>query len=136
VPDTREPTKLMMSVEPAEAASLANIEALRLVVSNLEKLGDRLDRIDERWTKRFDEQADVLGKVHTRLTRIESNRLDSTVKSIDERVGKLDDRVDALETERDKRDGATGVLAWIVKSPALGWLAGAAAAVWAVLHGR
>lgn len=132
----REPTKLMMSVEPADAAALANIEVQRLLAANLEKIATRLDRQDERWTKRFDEQAEALNRVDVRLARIESNRLDSTVKALRTDVNSHAARIDALEAERDKRAGATGVLAWIVKSPALGWLAGAATAVWAVLHGR
>lgn len=42
-------------------------------------------------------------------------------------------RVVALETERNRRDGATGIVGALLKSPAIGWLVGAAAAVWAYL---
>lgn len=45
-------------------------------------------------------------------------------------------RVTALEVESNKRDGATGVISALLKSPALGWLAGAAITAWAVLTER
>ena len=45
-------------------------------------------------------------------------------------------RVAALEAEQNRRQGATGLLGVILKSPALGWLVGAAISAWAVLTGR
>ena len=45
-------------------------------------------------------------------------------------------RVTALETERNRRDGATGIIQAIVKSPAVGWMVGGATFVWALLTGR
>lgn len=54
-----------------------------------------------------------------------------TTASLDE----LTKRIDALESERDRRDGATGLGAAILKSPAVGWLVGLAAAALAVVKG-
>lgn len=51
------------------------------------------------------------------------------------RVTALDVRVVALETDRNRRDGATGIIGTILKSPAIGWLVGAALTVWALLSG-
>lgn len=44
-------------------------------------------------------------------------------------------RVDTLERDRDERKGAHSIIAIILKSPAIGWLMGAAIAVWALLKG-
>ena len=48
----------------------------------------------------------------------------------------LEIRVTALETERNRRDGATGIVAAILKSPSFGWLVGGAGTVWALVTGR
>lgn len=51
-------------------------------------------------------------------------------------VAAIDVRITALETERNRRDGATGVVGAIMKSPTIGWLVGAAVTAWAILTGR
>lgn len=48
----------------------------------------------------------------------------------------IDTRLTALETDRHRRDGASGLLVMILRSPALGWLVGAGTTVWAFLTGR
>lgn len=45
-------------------------------------------------------------------------------------------RVAALEAERERRVGASSVLTALMKSPALGWLVGAAITAWALLTGK
>ncbi len=45
-------------------------------------------------------------------------------------------RVSALEASDHRRAGASGVLSMILRSPALGWLVGAAITAWAILTGR
>lgn len=45
-------------------------------------------------------------------------------------------RVAALEASENRREGATSLLRTILKSPAIGWLVGAAISAWAVLTGR
>jgi hypothetical protein len=52
------------------------------------------------------------------------------------RLAAMEVRLTALETERNRRDGANGLLSMILKSPALGWLAGAAISAWAILTGK
>lgn len=44
-------------------------------------------------------------------------------------------RVDALDTEKNRREGAQGVLQTILKSPLVGWLAAVAALVTAYVKG-
>ena len=48
----------------------------------------------------------------------------------------LASRVAALEASDNRRQGASGVMAMIMKSPALGWLVGAAVTAWAILTGK
>ena len=45
-------------------------------------------------------------------------------------------RVAALETERNRREGASGLIQSFLKSPAIGWLVGAAISAWAILTGK
>ena len=58
------------------------------------------------------------------------------MKGLPADVAALDARVTALEADRNRRDGAMGFGGWILRSPLLGWLATAAAFVWAYLKGR
>ena len=52
------------------------------------------------------------------------------------KVKELDGRVTVLEGDKNKRDGASGVVATVMKSPAIGWLVGAAVSAWAILTGK
>ena len=52
------------------------------------------------------------------------------------RIEDLEARVTMLETEKNKREGASGFAGLLLKSPALGWLVGAAISAWAVLTGK
>jgi hypothetical protein len=45
-------------------------------------------------------------------------------------------RVSALETDKNRREGAVSMWTMILKSPALAWLVGAAVTAWAILSGR
>lgn len=51
-------------------------------------------------------------------------------------IGKLQAKVDILEQDRNRRDGANGFALTMMKSPALGWLVGAAITAWAMLTGK
>jgi hypothetical protein len=66
--------------------------------------------------------------VRERLIRIESNQLDRKVQS-------HADRIDALEKERDKREGATGIVAMILKTP-LSAVVVLGAGAWGFLTGK
>ena len=56
--------------------------------------------------------------------------------SLPGKVKELDERVTVLEGDKNKRDGASGMVANIMKSPAIGWLVGAAVSAWAILTGK
>ncbi len=45
-------------------------------------------------------------------------------------------RVALLEAADQRREGAAGILAALLKSPTLGWMVGAATAIWAVVAGK
>lgn len=51
-------------------------------------------------------------------------------------IAKLAARLAILEATDLRRDGASNALAAVIKSPVVGWLVGAATAVWAVLTGK
>ena len=53
-----------------------------------------------------------------------------------ERIAALEIRITALEAADHKRSGAMGLGAWLLKSPMVGWLIGAAFAVWSLLKGK
>ncbi len=75
------------------------------------------------------EDRKLIADVRERVIRIESNR-------VDRRVEDLERDVDGLKADKDQRDGATGMVRTILKSPAIGWLVGAAITAWAILTGR
>jgi GTPase len=92
--------------------------------------------------------SETLGEVKGQLREVihTMNNMAQKVDALTEKVIKgadaptkvtaLEVRVTALETERNRRDGATGVIASMMKSPAVGWLVGAAVTAWAMLTGR
>lgn len=51
-------------------------------------------------------------------------------------LGKLQAKVEMLETQKHRSDGVHSVALAVVKSPTLGWLVGAAASAWAVITGK
>ena len=78
--------------------------------------------------------------IHTmnneRLKQDELARALSKLEGVPERLEKIERRIGDLEVLRHRRDGASGVMAAVLRSPALAWLIGAAATVWALLHGK
>lgn len=105
-------------------------------------------------TPAVDQTSLLLGEVRGQLRELihTSNNTAQKVDAIGSKVVSLDGlpaiiaeskadlaalgvRVDTLERDRDERKGAQGIIALILKSPALGWLMGAAVAVWALLKG-
>lgn len=45
-------------------------------------------------------------------------------------------RLIVLEKDKDRRDGAMGLGAWLFKSPLIGWIVSAAAIIYAVLESK
>lgn len=56
--------------------------------------------------------------------------------NLPDRMSAIEAKVQALKDESNRRDGATSVIGTIAKSPAIGWLVGAAITAWAVLTGK
>jgi hypothetical protein len=52
------------------------------------------------------------------------------------KVKEIDDRVTALEADKNKRDGAMSLGGWLLRSPLIGWLATAGIGLWALLKGK
>ena len=51
-------------------------------------------------------------------------------------IAEMKIRLTALETDRNRRDGATGILQAVVKSPVVGWVVGGATFLWALVTNR
>jgi hypothetical protein len=74
-------------------------------------------------------QQETLSDIVERLVRIESNKVDS-------RVTTLEAEVEQLKAERNQRVGMSRLIELIFKSPLVGWLVGAGTAVWFLLSGK
>ena len=96
------PPEMLMPVSDEHAMRQFEIEALRSINRNLERL-----------YQRSDEQGQTLHTIDLRLTRIESN-------SVSAEVGELKSKVDQLESDRDRREGALSLGNWLLRNwPAL-----------------
>jgi hypothetical protein len=73
----------------------------------------------------------ILGEIRGQLRELIHNSNNNAAK-----LDSLSIRVAALEGEKDRREGASGVLTTVLKSPLIGWLTGAAISAWAILTGR
>lgn len=99
------PRDLLMPVTDDHAARLIEIEALRQITDNLKGLRDEIKEA----------RSDV-SDVRERVIRIESNQLDRQVERNTETIGKLQERIDALERDKDRRDGAVSAWDWLFKN--------------------
>jgi hypothetical protein len=99
--------------------------------------GAELQRMSETLGEVKGQLRELIHTINNTATKLDaiSERV-VTMQGVPERITALEVRVVALETERNRRDGATGIVATIMKSPALGWLVGAAITAWAVLTGK
>ena len=103
---------------PVDSASLLLGEVrgqLREVIHGMNNMSQKVDAISDKVV--------ALGE------------LPKTVADNKAGIAALQARVDTLEKDRDERRGAEGIVATILKSPLIGWLTGAAVAVWAYLKG-
>jgi hypothetical protein len=73
----------------------------------------------------------LLGEIRGQLRELIHNGNNNSAK-----LDALGLRVAALENRNSRQDGAAGVVGTIMKSPAIGWLVGAAISAWAVLTGK
>lgn len=63
-------------------------------------------------------EVDRLGmqEIRERLIRIEENRIGEDLKMLEQKVSGYGNRIDALEADKDRRDGATSLLNWLLKN--------------------
>lgn len=88
----------------------------------------------------------MVGEIRGQLREIvhATNNNSSKLDQVGKQLAKLEDlptalgdlttRVAALEAEKSKGDGAKGVIAWLLQSPLIGWIATAAIAFWAFIE--
>lgn len=73
----------------------------------------------------------LLGEIRGQLRELIHTSNNTSLK-----LDALASRVAALEASDNRRQGASGLMAMIMKSPALGWLVGAVVSAWAILTGK
>jgi len=93
-------------------------DSLRSNTSSVERMQTAIDRMQ-----------DSVNDMNTRLMRIELNKVDSRVETLENKVG-------VLEVEKTKRDGVAGFFEAVLKSPFAGWAVGAVTTVYLVISGR
>lgn len=125
--------KIMTATEPADVATMAMIECLRQIADGNKKLNSVLEGM----------QVEVRD-VRERLIRIEASEFKvelSTAKAEIERlrkedVAKLDLRLEALETDKHRREGAISLVEWLGKHWPFTLLAGGLITVVLWANGR
>lgn len=86
-------------------AMRANTEALRANTKTMEGLAHRVDKI-----------GDDVQDVRERMIRIEANPLSAKVEANCVRLDRHSKRIDALERDKDRRDGAMSGFDWAMKN--------------------
>lgn len=110
---------IMMPMQPDAAAQQMLIEQVR-------RLSDSVDRFNT-----------TMSNVQQQLARMETENR-HTVERRDKneaRLTKVEGRVDVLEAWRSEQRGERGFLAAVLKSPVVGWIAGALIALSAAIKG-
>lgn len=95
------PTKraeLLMPVTDEHALRQFEIEALRQITDNLKRLNEKMDK-----------QSDDIRSIDARLIRIESNSVSASVQ-------KLETEMESIKAERNRREGAFGLVEWLFKN--------------------
>jgi hypothetical protein len=69
-------------------------------------------------------------------TVLANSRAIADMQRSSQEIAALKNEVETLKAERNRREGASGIVSIILRSPALGWLVGAAITAWAVLTGK
>jgi hypothetical protein len=116
---------LLRSIAGAAAATpdLIHQAELQLINQLADQVGKCATAIqDMRKDHATSRELDRLGmqEIRERLIRIEENRIGEDLKMLELRVTAQGNRIDALEADKDRRDGATSLLNWFLKNwPAL-----------------
>jgi hypothetical protein len=91
-------------VEKGQTMDAVALETLRQLNGSLQSVVTSMQE-DQR----------LLHDIHERVIRIESNRLESQVSELERKFDKMGEKVDALERDRDRRDGVMGLAGWLAK---------------------
>lgn len=114
--------EIMMPHTTPEALSLAEIHAMRQVADSIRHMGEQTVAHMAASTRAMEKLGEKVDGMNTRLIRLEEAKhgreIERLQKSLDNFIGRLD----ALESDRDKRNGALGLAGWLHKL----WPAGAA----------
>lgn len=114
-----------MTPSTDRALRLENAELLRALATSMESVQQTQTAIQGKQDAMQIQVSDIRDKVIS----IEARDHGSLIAA-------LTARITVLETDMNKRDGATGVIAAVMKSPLAGWLALAVASIWAVATAR
>ncbi len=78
--------------------------------------------------------------IHTmRNEEMKNDALARTIaklENVPDDIAEIKKRLTALERDKDRRDGAVGFGAWLLKSPLVAWLAAAALMAWTWWKGQ
>lgn len=96
--------EFMTPVTEDRAIAQWTLESMRQITKALDRVTDRLDVVHEK--------LDAIGE---RVTRIEANRLEHEVAEISDRQKAALERIDKLERDKDRRDGAFGLMGWVLR---------------------
>jgi hypothetical protein len=115
-----------MALRPGQLDEIS--EAIGRLSGQVESL-DRYTHEREHGLNNLAQKVEGLGIRITRDIAAVEGRIEGRIKA-------MDDRLLALERIQQRESGARSVVALILKSPALGWLVGAAITAWALLTGK
>lgn len=93
----RDPQEVFMPIPQEAALRQFEVEAMRGILDNLK-------RVNEQQIK----QTEVMHSMDKRLVRIEENSVNADVKD-------LRHRLESLERDRDRREGAINLFEWVFK---------------------
>jgi len=120
-------------IEPRDIDDALRIQtqgADGMTVQILAQIRDSLSAIN----RKQDNISKDVSSASERIARLEERN--ERVSRIESTMQAIESRIDILMMDKDRRDGASGFAKELLKSPALGWLTGAAVTAWAVLTGK
>lgn len=107
----------------AHGSEAMTVQILAQIRDSLSAINRKQDNI----VRDVSSSSERIARLEERNERI--NRLEVTVQNLADKIG-------ALLKDKDRRDGASGFIRELLKSPTLGWLVGAVVSAWAILTGK
>lgn len=96
--------EVMMPRKTSDALEQSHILALRQISDGLAQTNRLLER-----------QANKLQEMHDKMVKVESLEIVTKFKDMKDSLDAACARIDRLETDKDRRDGATGFFEWAGK---------------------